>query len=59
MKGCNDPNDKIMNFGCDFPDGRLTMPSKQEKYDFRKVVAEVKRLGRPLRKKEFSGFVKK
>ncbi|MDD3230353.1 MAG: hypothetical protein PHE09_14210 [Oscillospiraceae bacterium] len=55
----NNSNDNMAKFGSAFPDGRLTMPSNPIKYDFKKAVTEVKRLGRPLSEKEFSCFIKK
>lgn len=33
-------------------DGRLTEPSGENRFEWRKMIKEVKRLGRPLSKKE-------
>ena len=37
-------------------DGRLTEPSDGIRYEWRKMIDEVKRLGRPLTEKEFEIF---
>lgn len=37
-------------------DGRLTEPSDGLRYEWRKMIDEVKRLGRPLTEQEFEIF---
>ena len=39
-----------------FSDGRLTEPSDGIRYEWRKMIDEVKRLGRPLTEKEAEVF---
>ena len=39
-----------------FSDGRLTEPSDGLRYEWRKMIDEVKRLGRPLTEQEFEIF---
>lgn len=50
-------NDSGMQFGEDFPDGRLTEPSDGTVYRLREAVLLSKRLGRPLTEDEMKAFV--
>lgn len=50
-------NDFGMQFGEDFPDGRLTEPSDGTVYRLREAVLLSKRLGRPLTEDEMKAFV--
>lgn len=47
----------LRDFDDCFSDGRMTVPSSDtQDYDFRKAVAEVERLGRPLTEEEFDKY---
>lgn len=45
-----------VEFGNDFPDGRLTEVSDGKKYEWKKMIDMVRSLGRPLTEKESEQF---
>ena len=47
---------KTLEFGNDFPDGRLTEVSDRKKYEWKKMIDVVRSLGRPLTEKESEQF---
>ena len=48
--------EKIVDLECYACDGRLTEPSDGKLFDYKKMRAHVKRLGRPLTEKEAEQF---
>ena len=47
---------KVINLESLATDGRLTEPSDGKKYNWRKMISQVEKLGRPLTKKELEDF---
>lgn len=52
----NNKYGKVINLEKYANDGRLTEPSNGKRFEWRKMIDEVKKLGRPLTEKESEEF---